>query len=304
LIAATAWRRLGRWFDPILDVWSAAKTQSVPIYAAGKLGAAGIGAFARTQRETVGTTLVGLRFVSRGGEFGEGGAESRVEIKDQGDTVILAGDVGGTKCNLALFSEKNGTLTSVFRKRFASKEFAQFELIVKEFSRLAAPHLKNDPVVAAGFWRGRAGDRQLRARNEPAVDGGCADTVRRVGCAKIVLLNDLGATGHSIEHLPAEEFLRVECRETGVRRTRALLAAGTGLGNRILVWDGARYPDCSIGRRAFGDFCAHTEQQIELLRFMRRRYIRRLGDAEMHFVGRGGSAASEFLAPDVKHANV
>jgi len=65
------------------------------------------------------------------------------------------------KCNLALFSEKNGTLTSVFRKRFASKEFAQFELIVKEFSRLAAPHLKERPGGGSGVWRGRAGDRQL-----------------------------------------------------------------------------------------------------------------------------------------------
>jgi glucokinase len=55
--------------------------------------------------------------------------------------VILAGDVGGTKCNLALFSEKNGRLTVVFRQRFASKDFAQFDYIVKEFSRQAAPHL-------------------------------------------------------------------------------------------------------------------------------------------------------------------
>jgi len=47
--------------------------------------------------------------------------------------VILAGDVGGTKCNLALFSEKGGRLTPVFRQRFASKEFAKFELIVNEF---------------------------------------------------------------------------------------------------------------------------------------------------------------------------
>ena len=79
--------------------------------------------------------------------------------------MILAGDVGGTKCNLALFSEENGTLTCVFRKRFASKEFAQFDLIVKEFSRLAAPHLASDPVVAAGF--GVAGpviDNYVRAR--------------------------------------------------------------------------------------------------------------------------------------------
>ena len=44
--------------------------------------------------------------------------------------MILAGDVGGTKCNLALFSEKDGKLEVVFRQRFASKGFAQFDLIV------------------------------------------------------------------------------------------------------------------------------------------------------------------------------
>src|SRR6202011_6243030 len=73
-----------------------------------------------------------------------------VEI-ETGEQVILAGDVGGTKCNLALFSEKGGKLTTVFRQRFASKEFAQFDRIVKEFSRQAAPHLSADGVVAAGF---------------------------------------------------------------------------------------------------------------------------------------------------------
>jgi glucokinase len=65
--------------------------------------------------------------------------------------VILAGDVGGTKCNLALFSEKGGTLSPVYRQRFASKEFAQFDFIVKEFSRQAAEHLGGERIVAAGF---------------------------------------------------------------------------------------------------------------------------------------------------------
>ena len=65
--------------------------------------------------------------------------------------MILAGDVGGTKCNLALFSESGGKLTPVFRQRFASKEFAQFDLIVKEFYRLAGPHLLGKKVVAAAF---------------------------------------------------------------------------------------------------------------------------------------------------------
>src|SRR5260370_8790835 len=65
--------------------------------------------------------------------------------------LILAGDVGGTKCNLALFSEKRGTLTPVFKQRFASKEFSQFELIVKEFSRQVAEHLGKERIVSAGF---------------------------------------------------------------------------------------------------------------------------------------------------------
>src|SRR5262244_1649922 len=68
----------------------------------------------------------------------------------EGHLVILAGDVGGTKCNLALFSEKSGELELVYKQRFASKEFATFDLIVKEFSRMAGPYLGSDHVVAAG----------------------------------------------------------------------------------------------------------------------------------------------------------
>ena len=65
--------------------------------------------------------------------------------------MILAGDVGGTKCNLALLSRKNGKLEIVFRQRFASKEFSSFDLIVKEFSRQAASHIDTDKIVAAGL---------------------------------------------------------------------------------------------------------------------------------------------------------
>ena len=82
--------------------------------------------------------------------------------------MILAGDVGGTKCNLALFSEKDGKLTPVFKQRFASKEFAQFDRIVKEFSRQAAPYLAGERIEAAGF--GVAGPvikNHVRATNLP-----------------------------------------------------------------------------------------------------------------------------------------
>lgn len=214
--------------------------------------------------------------------------------------MILAGDVGGTKCNLALFSEKNGSLTTVFKKRFASKEFAQFDLIVKEFSRLAAPHLSSDPVIAAGF--GVAGPvikNQVRATNLPwMVDARILENELQV--PKIVLMNDLGATGHSIEHLAPDEFCALNPGRPEPGGTRALLAAGTGLGQSILVWDGQRYRIVP-SEGGHSDFAPHTEQQIELLRFMRRRYPQ--VSWELILSGRGFRTIHEFLSSTVKHAS-
>ncbi len=212
--------------------------------------------------------------------------------------MILAGDVGGTKCNLALFSEKNGKLTTVFKQRFASKEFASFDLIVKEFSRQATSHLSSDRVVAAGF--GVAGpviDNHVRATNLPwVVDARTLE--KELDVKKIVLMNDLGATGHSIEHLAPEEFTVLNPGKPEPGGTRALLAAGTGLGQSFLVWEGDRYR-IAPSEGGHSDFAPHTEQQIELLRFMRRRYPQ--VSWELILSGRGFRTLHEFLAPEVKH---
>jgi glucokinase len=214
--------------------------------------------------------------------------------------VILAGDVGGTKCNLALFAEKNGKLTTVFKQRFASKEFAHFDLIVREFSRLAASHLSSDRVLAAGF--GVAGpviDNHVRATNLPwTVDARVLE--KELDVHNIVLMNDLGATGHSIEHLPQEQFCVLNVGKPEPGGTRALLAAGTGLGQSILVWDGARYRIVP-SEGGHSDFAPHTDQQIELLRFMRRRYPQ--VSWELILSGRGFRTIHEFLAPEVRHAS-
>jgi glucokinase len=212
--------------------------------------------------------------------------------------VILAGDVGGTKCNLALFSENGGNLTSVFKQRFASKDFAQFDLIVREFSLQAAPHLANERVRAAGF--GVAGpviENRVRATNLPwTVDA--AVLASELKLSDVVLMNDLGATGHSIEHLCPEEYCVLNAGTPEHGGTRALLAAGTGLGQSILVWDGARYRVVP-SEGGHSDFAPHTEQQIELLRYMRRRNPQ--VSWELILSGRGFRTLHEFLNPNVIH---
>ncbi|HMI53488.1 MAG TPA: glucokinase [Candidatus Saccharimonadales bacterium] len=214
--------------------------------------------------------------------------------------MILAGDVGGTKCNLALFSEKDGKLTPVFKQRFASKEFAQFDRIVREFARQASPHIAADPVTAAGF--GIAGpvlNNTVRATNLPwTVDG--ASLAKELNVEHIVLLNDLGATGHSIEHLPPEEFCVLNVGKAEPGGTRALLAAGTGLGQSFLVWNGSRY-QVVPSEGGHSDFAPHSEEQIELLRFMRRRYPQ--VSWELILSGRGFRTLHEFLSSTIKHAS-
>ena len=213
--------------------------------------------------------------------------------------MILAGDVGGTKCNLALFSEKDGKLTSVFRQRFRSKDFAQFDLIAKEFARQAATHLAGEKIEAAGF--GIAGpviNNRVRATNLPwTIDAAVLSQELKV--QHIVLLNDLGAWGHSIEYLDPKQFLVLNEGTAEPGGTRGLLAAGTGLGESLLAWDGKRYRVIP-SEGGHSDFAPHTEQQIELLRFMKRRYPQ--VSWELILSGRGFRTLHEFLSPTVKHA--
>lgn len=226
------------------------------------------------------------------------GPQEQLGRRWEGDLVILAGDVGGTKCNLALFSEKSGELELVYKQRFASKEFATFDLIVKEFSRMAGPYLGSDHVVAAGF--GVAGpviDNQVRATNLPwHMD--VRTLARELHVEPVVLMNDLGAWGHSIDYLRPGEFCTLNIGKSEPGGTRALLAAGTGLGQSILAWDGHGYRIVP-SEGGHSDFAPHTEQQIELLRFMRRRYPQ--VSWELILSGRGFRTIHEFLSSTVKH---
>src|SRR4029077_8821594 len=81
--------------------------------------------------------------------------------------------------------------------------------------------------------------------------------------------------------------------------TRALLGAGTGLGQSILFWDGNRYRVVP-SEGGHSDFAPHTEEQIELLKFMRKRYPQ--VSWELILSGRGFRTLHEFLAPEVRHA--
>jgi glucokinase len=124
-------------------------------------------------------------------------------------TMILAGDVGGTKCSLGLFVEERALLRPVFQRRLATRSYGGFEELIEDFLDLAAGtgETKRQPRIdAAGF--GLAGvvvDGSLHAGNLPWVLDAAALT-RKLNLRNIVLLNDLVATAFSLDKLPLNDL--------------------------------------------------------------------------------------------------
>jgi glucokinase len=182
--------------------------------------------------------------------------------------MILAGDVGGTKVNLLLYDFANGQLTAVREERYPAKDYAGLEAIVKEF--LAA-----DEVTAACFGvPGPVRDGRLRLTNLPwTLDSRELQT--SLGIPHVFLINDLEANGYGIAELKADQVFTLSEGDPSQIGNRALIAAGTGLGEGLLTWNGRQHiPYPSEGGHA--DFAPRNEDDIDLLRFLKQKYNGRI----------------------------
>ena len=214
--------------------------------------------------------------------------------------MILAGDVGGTKCNIALFETQAGTLRPVFKRRFESKKYPEFEKVVLDFlgqADAAGADTKGKISVAGFGVAGPVVHQRVRATNLPwVVDA--ALLAQELQIPQILLLNDLEATAYGLEVLRPDELFVLNPGLPTPQANRALIAAGTGLGEAILFWDGVSYAVAAT-EGGHCDFAPRTEAEIELLRFLKKRH--EFVDFELILSGRGFRTLHEFLDPNVKH---
>jgi len=181
--------------------------------------------------------------------------------------MILAGDVGGTKTVLALFDKTGDELRLVREATFPSQAHASLEEILSWF-------LTDKPAQSlTAICVGVAG---------PVLEGKCKTTnlpwhldeqTLAAACAAPhgKLLNDLEATAYGMLHLRAEELVAIN-PQAGPRGTGnvAVIAAGTGLGEAIVYWDGQHhFPMATEGGHS--SFAPQTELEDELLRYLRAR---------------------------------
>jgi glucokinase len=175
---------------------------------------------------------------------------------------ILSGDIGGTNSRLALCEVDGGKVRRIVETIYDSRRYESLAEIARAF---VTEHQLEVNTACFGV-PGPVQGRRAKVTNLPwQVD---ADELERnLGIDSIYLINDLEAKAHGLATLTDFDFRELRAGAPGAVGNAGLLAAGTGLGEAGLFWDGLRHRPfaCEGGHT---DFAPSDDDELELLRFL------------------------------------
>ena len=179
--------------------------------------------------------------------------------------MILAGDIGGTHTRIALVRQDTGSSGGVVKleleRVYPSRDYKSLDEIVSLF----LSNQKADIDLACFGIAGPVLHGEVSTPNLPWMVS--ADRLaKRIGTQSVWLINDLQAHASGIDDLQPQDFVALNKVEAGIGNA-ALIAAGTGLGEAGLYWDGSRrrpFP-CEGGHT---DFAPRNDLEIALLRYL------------------------------------
>ncbi|MBU0498443.1 MAG: glucokinase [Gammaproteobacteria bacterium] len=182
------------------------------------------------------------------------------------ETLILAGDIGGTKSALGLFRGTPEAPRAVFERIYANREFSGLEMVIVRFlSEAGLPASSACFGVAGAVLEGGALLPNLGWRITEAA------LARDLELESVRLINDLEANALGIATLEPEQLFSLNDGGLHPGGNRALIAAGTGLGMALMVpdTDGWRVLPSEGGH---ADFAPNSEQESALWRFLKERH--------------------------------
>ncbi len=178
---------------------------------------------------------------------------------------IVSGDIGGTKTRLALVEVTGQRVVLLKQARYISRDYANFEQVLQQFLEQVDARV----VLALGI-AGPIKGRRVETTNLPWVID-ADELVQRFALAGCYLLNDLEAIAWGIPALNQEDVCVLQAGDENAQGNRAVIAAGTGLGQAGLFWDGQRHhPYATEGGHA--SFSPGCEQEFALQQFLQQRY--------------------------------
>ncbi len=179
--------------------------------------------------------------------------------------MLLAGDIGGTKTNLAVYATESGLSAPLAESTFPSGRYASLEKLIEDFRNYT--HLPFESAVfgvAGPVVNGKATVTNLPWRME---EKGLRASL---GVKSVKLLNDLEAMANSIPSLEAKDLHTLHSGTAMERGPIGIVAPGTGLGEAFLTWEHKRYKaHASEGGHA--SFAPVNGEQLEMLGFLQQK---------------------------------
>jgi glucokinase len=180
--------------------------------------------------------------------------------------VILAGDIGGTNSRLAFFDVSNGNFRLVSASVFPSRQYSGLDEIVSRFVDSSALH----PDAACFGVAGPVRNGRVETSNLPwTIEA--KRLAEELKLKKTLLINDLEANAWGISTLDSKDVLCLNQVKGQPVGNQAVIAAGTGLGEAGMYWDGTRHHifACEGGHC---DFAPRNDLEIELLQYLSARF--------------------------------
>jgi glucokinase len=180
--------------------------------------------------------------------------------------MILAGDIGGTHARLSCYRQVNGHFVAVHEDVFASRGYRGLDEIVVKFVSDSGVR----PAVASFGVAGPVRNGRVETSNLPWIVES-SRLAEELDLPSVNLINDLEAQAWGIQCLGDSDTVALnQIKETPVGN-QAVVAAGTGLGEAGLFWDGRQYQvfACEGGHC---DFAPRNELEIDLLRYLLTRF--------------------------------
>lgn len=181
---------------------------------------------------------------------------------------VLVGDIGGTKTVLAAAEVLGTRVLLADARRYSSGDYGSLAAMVRDFQSVR----ERTPPRAAFAVAGPVFDGRSRTTNLPwELDA--KDLEQGLGLEQVVLLNDLEAVAWGIPALEDSQLAVLQQGDSPARGNACVVAAGTGLGQAGLFWDGQRHhPFATEG--GHGDYAPGDEREFALLRHLRQRLAR------------------------------
>ncbi|MBD2486566.1 glucokinase [Aulosira sp. FACHB-615] len=212
-------------------------------------------------------------------------------------TLLLAGDIGGTKTILRLVETSNSSeLQTVYEDSYRSGDFPDLVPMVQQFLLKANTAT---PQKACFAIAGPVVNNTAKLTNLAWF----LDTERlqqELGIAAISLINDFAAVGYGIFGLSSPDLLTLQPGKPKPEAPIAIIGAGTGLGQGFLIKQGNHY-QVFPSEGGHTDFAPRNELEFQLLKYLLDKHDIQRVSVERVVSGLGIVAIYQFLR-DRKHA--